>query len=98
MNQKKVGFLRASVLYHALLAIVYVIARRRFTDIQMELIQTYKYDLLFLVSGGFFCLFGLRKIVYHEFIYRPGRRLLAKEAQLKNEGIDFDHIRQEDDA
>ena len=49
-----------------------------------------------LLSGGFVFGYGLRQIVYFEFIYKSGRRLLAKEAQLKQEGIDFEQIRKVD--
>ncbi len=94
MKRKKIGFLRACVLYHGLLAIAWLLIRMLLDANELSVVAACKWYLILPLSGGFFLTYGLVKILYFELVYRPGRRLLAKEAQLKDKDIDFDHIRE----
>ena len=96
MQEKKVTFLRALVLYHVFLGMMAILLRKHVPSMLIIWIGENPAVVVLFFSGGFIFVWGLKKIVYYEFIYRPGRRLLAKEAHLKKDGIDFDHIRQED--
>jgi hypothetical protein len=93
---KKLKFHKAFVLYHVFLAMLGVLLRKQMPPILWPWMQSNWPQVVLFFSGGFVFVWGAKKILYYEFIYRPGRRLLAKEAHLKRDGIDFDHIRQED--
>ena len=96
MNQKKIGVVRAFVLYLALLVIAYFISPTFLSEFERQVILACKWYIIATWSALFLAVYFFIKIIYFELLYRPGRRLLAKEAQLKNEGIDFDHIREGD--
>ncbi len=98
MQKKKISFLQAFVLYHALWVLIGVLLRKKIPPLFFELMWEFKVQTVLLFTGGFLFVYGLIKIIHYEFVHRPGRRLLAKEAELKRKGIDFDQIRKKDGA